>query len=56
MVAALQAAGRDVELVLLPADRHRTRSATGLAARDRRTVRHLLTGLGVPLPEELSGS
>jgi len=55
MVAALQAASRDVELVLLPADRHRTRSATGLATRDRRTVRHLLTGLGVPLPEELSG-
>jgi len=53
-VGALQAAGRDVELVLLPADRHRTRSASGLATRDRRTVRHLLDGLGVRLPEELS--
>src|SRR5690606_22592510 len=53
LVAQLQAAGRDVELVLLPADRHRTRSASGLATRDRRTVRHLLAGLGVPLPDEL---
>ncbi|HEX6129407.1 MAG TPA: DPP IV N-terminal domain-containing protein, partial [Candidatus Limnocylindria bacterium] len=50
LVAKLQAAGRDVELVLLPADRHRTRSASGLATRDRRTARHLLAGLGVPLP------
>jgi dipeptidyl-peptidase-4 len=54
-LVALQAAGQDVELVLLPADRHRTRSASGLATRDRRTVRHLLDGLGVALPEELSG-
>ena len=56
MVAALQAIGRDVELVILPSDRHRTRSATGLATRERRTVRHLLSGLGVPLPDELAGS
>jgi dipeptidyl-peptidase-4 len=54
LVAELQAAGRDVELVILPADRHRTRSAAGLATRDRRTVRHLLTGLGVPLPADLA--
>lgn len=53
LVDALQAAGRDVELVILPRDRHRTRSASGLATRDRRTVRHLLEGLGVPLPDEL---
>lgn len=52
LVDALQAAGRDVELVVLPRDRHRTRSASGLATRDRRTVRHLLDGLGVPLPDE----
>jgi dipeptidyl-peptidase-4 len=56
MVAALQAAGLDVELVILPADRHRTRSATGLATRDRRTVRHLLAGLGVALPVDLAAS
>jgi dipeptidyl-peptidase-4 len=54
-MATLQAAGRDVELVVLPADRHRTRSASGLATRDRRTLRHLLTGLGVPLSHELRG-
>jgi dipeptidyl-peptidase-4 len=54
LVAQLQAAGRDVELVLLPGDRHRTRSASGLATRDRRTVRHLLAGLGVPLPDDMA--
>lgn len=53
LVAALQAAGRDVELVVLPGDRHKTRTAAGLATRDRRTVAHLLRGLGVPLPAEL---
>jgi dipeptidyl-peptidase-4 len=53
LVDALQAAVRDVELVILPRDRHRTRSASGLATRDRRTVRHVLEGLGVPLPDEL---
>ena len=55
LVAELQAAGCDVELVLLPTDRHRTRSAAGLATRDRRTVRHLLEGLGVALPADLAG-
>jgi dipeptidyl-peptidase-4 len=56
LAAALRAAGRDVEVVVLPADRHRTRTATGLATRDRRTVQHLLDGLGVPLPAELAAS
>ncbi len=54
LVAELQGAGRDIELVVLPADRHKTRTASGLATRDRRTVKHLLEGLGVPLPEELA--
>jgi dipeptidyl-peptidase-4 len=54
-VAALQAAGRQVELVLLPEDRHRPRTAEGLRMRDARTVTHLLTSLGVPLPSELRG-
>jgi dipeptidyl-peptidase-4 len=54
LVGRLQAAGIDVELVILPHDRHRARSAMGLQARDRRTVRHLLTGLGLALPEELA--
>jgi dipeptidyl-peptidase-4 len=54
LVAALQALGRDIELVILPEDRHRARSANGLRTRDRRTVLHLLTQLGVPLPDELA--
>jgi len=53
LLAELQGAGRDVELVVLPADRHRVRSASGLATRDRRTVRHLLQGLRVPLPADV---
>ena len=53
LIAELQAAGRDVELVVLPADRHKVRTPSGLSTRDRRTVRHLLEGLGVPLPDEL---
>jgi dipeptidyl-peptidase-4 len=53
LVAALQTLDREVELVVLPEDRHRARSATGLRTRDRRLVRHLLTALGVPLPDEL---
>jgi dipeptidyl-peptidase-4 len=54
LLAALQAAGRDVELVILPEDRHRPRTVDGLRTRDARTVSHLLTHLGVPLPEELT--
>jgi dipeptidyl-peptidase 4 len=54
LVEALQALDRDLELVILPEDRHRVRSATGLRTRDRRLVKHLLTALGVPLPEELT--
>jgi dipeptidyl-peptidase-4 len=56
LVAALQAAGRQVELVLLPEDRHRPRTAEGVRMRDARTVTHLLTSLGVPLPPELRGA
>lgn len=54
LVAALQAAGREVELVVLPYDRHRARTRDGLRTRDRRTVRHLLEGLGLPLPAEIA--
>jgi dipeptidyl-peptidase-4 len=54
LTAALQAAGRQVELVILPADRHRPRTPDGLRTRDARTVAHLLTHLGVPLPDELA--
>jgi dipeptidyl-peptidase-4 len=54
LVAALQALDRELELVMLPADRHRARTADGLRTRDRRTVQHLLAALGVPLPAELT--
>jgi dipeptidyl-peptidase-4 len=53
LVAALQALGHDVELVVLPNDRHRARTRDGLRTRDRRTVSHLLEGLRLPLPAEL---
>jgi dipeptidyl-peptidase-4 len=56
LVAALQARDRDIELLILPDDRHRARSADGLRTRDRRTVLHLLTRLGVPLPDELASA
>jgi dipeptidyl-peptidase 4 len=51
--AVLQANGHDVELVVLPFDRHRARSPDGLRTRDRRTVAHLLSGLGLRVPREL---
>lgn len=54
LLAARQAAGRQLELLLLPSDRHRPRSADGLRTRDARTVSHLLEHLGVPLPQELA--
>ena len=54
LIGALQAAGRRIELVVLPADRHRARSPEGLRTRDARMVAHLLAHLGVSLPEELA--
>jgi len=56
LAAAVHAAGRDLELVILPDDRHLVRSPSGLLTRDRRRVRHLLAGLGVELPAELGTS
>jgi dipeptidyl-peptidase-4 len=56
LAAAVQSTGRDLELVILPDDRHRVRSPKGLLTRDRRTVQHLLHGLGVDLPAELGTS
>jgi dipeptidyl-peptidase-4 len=53
LAAALQATGRDLELVILPDDRHRVRTPDGLLTRDRRTVRHLLQGLDVDPPAEV---
>ncbi len=56
LAAAVQARGRDLDLVVLPDDRHRVRSPNGLLTRDRRTVQHLLQGLGVDLPAEFGTS
>jgi dipeptidyl-peptidase-4 len=56
LAAAVQARGRDLDLVVLPVDRHRVRSPAGLLTRDRRTVQHLLRGLGVELPAEFGTS
>ena len=45
--------GREVELVTLPEQRHRTRG-DAIRVREQRTIAHLLRGLGLPLPEELA--
>jgi dipeptidyl-peptidase-4 len=52
LVQAFRDAGREVELVELPEQRHRTRGAA-IRERTRRTIAHLLRGLGLPLPDEL---
>lgn len=52
LVEAFRAAGREVELVRLPEQRHRTRG-DAIRDRERWTARHLLRGLGLPLPNEL---
>jgi len=52
LVEAFRAAGREVELVRLPEQRHKTR-AGAIRVRELRTIAHLLRGLGLPLPEEL---
>lgn len=52
LVDAFRAAGREVELVTLPEQRHRTRGSA-IRERDRLTARHLLRGLGLPVPHEL---
>jgi dipeptidyl-peptidase-4 len=54
LVAALQGADREVELVIVPDDRHHPRTPTGLRTRDRRMVSFLLRGLGLPLSPELA--
>jgi hypothetical protein len=52
MAEALQRADHEVELVLLPEQRHHTRGS-GIRIREQRTVTHLLAGLGLPLPADL---
>ena len=53
LIEAFRAAGREIELVPLPEQRHRTRGIA-IRERERRTIAHLLRGLGLPLPDELS--
>lgn len=52
LIEAFRDAGREVELVGLPEQRHRTRGRA-IRVREQRTIAHLLRGLGLPLPEEL---
>ena len=52
LIEAFRAAGRDVELVPLPEQRHRTRGIA-IRERERRTIAHLLRGLQLALPDEL---
>jgi dipeptidyl-peptidase-4 len=53
LVQAFREAGREVELVAIPEQRHRMRGPA-IRERDRLTLAHLLRGLRLPLPEELS--
>jgi dipeptidyl-peptidase-4 len=52
LIQAFHDAGREIELVRLPEQRHRTRGGA-IRERDGRTVAHLLRGLGLPIPAEL---
>jgi dipeptidyl-peptidase-4 len=52
LVEAFRSAGREVELLELPGQRHRTRGHA-IRVRERHVVAHLLRGLGLPLPDEL---
>jgi dipeptidyl-peptidase-4 len=52
LIQAFRKAGREVELVTLPEQRHRLRGGA-IRERERRTIAHLLRGLALPLPDEL---
>jgi dipeptidyl-peptidase 4 len=53
ILAALQAAGRNIELLLIPDQRHRLRGEAAIRLSERRTAEHLLAGLGLEVPGEL---
>lgn len=53
LVEAFRSAGRELELVMLHGQRHRTRGSA-IRVRDGRTAAHLLRGLELPVPEELA--
>ncbi|MDP9271587.1 MAG: S9 family peptidase [Chloroflexota bacterium] len=50
---ALAHVGRELDVVVLPGQRHLVSSPRALLARDRRTVAFLCRSLGVPVPEDL---
>jgi dipeptidyl-peptidase-4 len=52
LLGAFKKAGRDVELVPLSEQRHRTRGIA-IRERERRTIAHLLRGLELPIPDDL---
>jgi dipeptidyl-peptidase-4 len=52
LIQAFHDAGREIELVRLPEQRHRTRGGA-IRERDRRAIAHLLRGLGLPIPAGL---
>ena len=54
LAEALAARGIELELVVLPAERHLVTSPSAQLARDRRTVAFLCEALGAPLPEDLA--
>jgi hypothetical protein len=51
-VEAFREAGREVELVKLPEQRHKTRGGA-IRGREQRTIAHLMRGLGLPGPDEV---
>lgn len=53
LIEAFRSAGRELDLVQLPEQRHTTRGPA-IRVREQRMVAHLLRGLGLPLPEELA--
>jgi len=53
LIQAFHDTEHDIELVRLPEQRHRTRGRA-IRERERRTIAHLLRGLGLPLPTGLS--
>jgi dipeptidyl-peptidase-4 len=55
LVEAFAAAGRSIDLVMLPEQRHRTRGPA-IRERERLTIGHLLRGLGLPIPDEVRSS
>ena len=54
LAAALEGAGRHLDLLVLPDERHLVRAPATFLARHRRTVAFLCRALGVPLPDDVA--